>query len=389
MAGMGVSTARRPPLLVVLSAMALVSGLALPGPAAAEANVEWLCKPGLLNNPCKPGLKTTILSPSDEELGIRAGKRARPRKIDCFYVYPTVSDQPGPQANREADPEVRSVALYQAARFSRVCRVFAPVYRQITIEGVLNPEQVSGEVRRRAYSDIRRAWRSYLENHNRNRGVTLIGHSQGTHWLTKLAAEEIEPRRRSRRRLVSALLIGPASGPLGSGAITVKKGRDTGGNFKRLKACRSPRQIRCVVSYSAFNRPLPEDTVFARTDKPGREVMCTNPAALRGGSASLKPVYPSEPFAPGTIAALSSAMRERPQPAVKTPWLSYHGAYRARCEPTDGANPLQVSGSPGAPGLNPMPFESWGLHLDDINLATGNLTSLVRKQGQEFVRKRR
>ena len=54
-------------------------------------------------------------------------------KIDCFYVYPTVSDQKGPNANLHIDPEERSIALYQAARYSQYCRVFAPMYRQITV----------------------------------------------------------------------------------------------------------------------------------------------------------------------------------------------------------------------------------------------------------------
>ena len=41
------------------------------------------------------------------------------RGVDCFYVYPTVSDQQTRLATKRVDPELRSIALYQAARFSQ------------------------------------------------------------------------------------------------------------------------------------------------------------------------------------------------------------------------------------------------------------------------------
>ena len=46
--------------------------------------------------------------------------------IDCFYVYPTVSPQPGILANLQIDPAETSVAEAQASRFSEDCRVYAP-----------------------------------------------------------------------------------------------------------------------------------------------------------------------------------------------------------------------------------------------------------------------
>ena len=82
------------------------------------------------------GLKTTYFSPSGKKLRVGTPKADRPAKIDCFYVYPTVSDQPTAFATRAIDPEIRSIALYQAARYSQHCRVFAPVYRQATVAGL-------------------------------------------------------------------------------------------------------------------------------------------------------------------------------------------------------------------------------------------------------------
>jgi hypothetical protein len=367
---------------LILISLVVVGLLALPSTAGAAPKPVWLCKPGIEDNPCEPSLKTTDLSPTSEQLGIDKVKAARRPKVDCFYVYPTVSDQPAPQANLEIDPVLRSVALYQAARYSEHCRVFAPVYRQITLAGL----GLSGgggaatpEMFETAYADVRNAWNNYLKKHNKGRGVVLIGHSQGTFNLTRLVQEEIDPKRKARKKLVSALLLG--------GNVTVRAGGDAGGDFQHVEACRSKRQLGCVVAFSTFeaNEPVPPDAVFGRTSEPGLEVLCTNPAALRGGPGGLTIIYPSEPFAPGTIASAIAAAAP-PPPQVSTPWLSYKGAYVGECSAADDANVLRIAGVAGAPQLNAVP-PSFGLHLVDGNIALGNLVDLVRKQAKAFVKK--
>lgn len=79
------------------------------------------------------GQATTLVSPSGDALRKTKTSSKMPRKVDCFYVCPTVSGQATPNANRDIDPELNSIAPYQAARFSQTCRVFTPVYRQITV----------------------------------------------------------------------------------------------------------------------------------------------------------------------------------------------------------------------------------------------------------------
>jgi len=131
------------------------------GSASAAAKTQWLCKPGLKDNPCEPSLDTTIFSPAGAKLRVERIRPQRSPKVDCFYVYPTVSDEPGLQAPLRTDPEQRSIALYQAARFSRYCRVYAPIYRQLTLSGIGNPS-VSPGIGATAYADVRAAWRTYL-----------------------------------------------------------------------------------------------------------------------------------------------------------------------------------------------------------------------------------
>src|SRR5262245_17883648 len=78
----------------------LVLGLLLPPPGLAakknrkpvkDTNV-WLCKGGIPDNPCEPGFSTTLLSPSGQITGTENVQPDRKRRFDCFYVYPTVSD---------------------------------------------------------------------------------------------------------------------------------------------------------------------------------------------------------------------------------------------------------------------------------------------------------
>jgi hypothetical protein len=368
---------------------ALAASLTARTPEAA-ASTTWLCKPGLANDPCSPGLATTRVSPSGTVLGPERVRAARPRRLDCFYVYPTVSSQPTPAATKRLDPELPSVALYQAARYSQHCRVYAPVYRQITLAGIGigASAPVTAAMRATAYGDVREAWRTYLRRYNKGRGVVLIGHSQGAFSLRELIAEEIDDEPAVRRRLVSALLLG--------GNVLVRKGSDAGGDFKRIRACRSARQLQCVVAFSTYGETPPANAIFGQpsrllsvgpqTDLSRYEVLCTNPAALRGGSARLSTIYPSAPFAPGTVIGAATTAVGFPIPEVPTPWVQADAAYTGRCS-SGGVNALVVTPRAGAPVLTPLPDTTWGLHLTDANIALGDLVELVRRQGEQYARR--
>src|SRR5262245_45174946 len=135
----GTWTVRRFAVAVGL-ALALGSLLAPSAFAAKRHRIPdtttWLCKPGIPDNPCEPGFGTTLLSPTGQILGTQNVRPDRKRQIDCFYVYPTVSDDKGTNSDLSIDPEERSIALYQAARYSLHCRVFAPMYRQLTLSAI-------------------------------------------------------------------------------------------------------------------------------------------------------------------------------------------------------------------------------------------------------------
>jgi hypothetical protein len=369
---------------LLLAAATLLIGAGLP--QGADAATTWLCKPGVEPNPCYSSLQTTVVASSGASSVEDAQIKRRPR-VDCFYVYPTVSEDPGTNADLSVDPQQVAIARYQASRFSERCRVFAPMYRQLTLTGI-NQASVPRAAVELAYSDVLAAWREYLRRYNKGRGVVLIGHSQGTGMLTQLVREQIDPFPKARRKLVSALLLG--------GNVLVKQGRDVGGVFRRVPGCRSARRTGCVVAYSTFDETPPADAVFgvpdgaladafgltARTDL---EALCTNPAALAGGTAPLRTLIPTSPF-PGTIGLSISILFGGNLPSAPTPWIEPQDHYTGSCVKANGANVLLSTPIGSARNLIPVPDPSWGLHLADVNLALGDLVDLVGAQTRSYLR---
>ena len=317
-------------LLAALSAIAALGVAMGPAAAPAAADVTWVCKPGQANNICLESLTTTVYEPGG---GSRVGQAPIPANppVDCFYVYPTVSNQVGPNATKAIDPEIEGIVRFQAARFSQQCRVFAPVYRQNTVPALLaQGRYTTPESRQLAYADVVEAWRDYMKRYNGGRGVVLIGHSQGSFHLRRLLRTEIDPKPALRRQLVSAVLLG--------GNVLVKRGQRErrrlsarpgvpGGGADRLRdrllaLQRDP--ARRPALRQAAGRPRPRDR---QPRWPGLRGALHQPGLARrqpagaGGDA-----FPSRPFPPA-----SSRCRSPRPTAVLLPWLPRPGCAR----PTD------------------------------------------------------
>jgi Protein of unknown function (DUF3089) len=357
-----------------------ISGLLLAATIApaARANVVWLCHPGMASDPCRGDLTTRYFEPDGSSHVATPSVPARP-PVDCFYVYPTVSNQPTPNATQTADPEVKSIALYQAQRFSTQCRIFAPLYRQVTAAGVTLASQTHDtSPYSTAFTDVEEAWRQYLSQDNHGRGVILIGHSQGSRMLRALIRRDIDPNPKVRSRLVSAIIPG-------ANANT--------NDFAHVPACRTRGQTGCVVAYSTFNDTPPDNTRFGRTDTdpvgtaldlPGGPVICTNPAALSGSGEGLQSLVPSQPFAPGVVSLLLIKLYGGPPPSADTPWLQPTDHYTGRCQTSNGANVLMISPVANARTLSPSPDSTWGVHLVDVNIALGNLVTIAGDQARAW-----
>jgi Protein of unknown function (DUF3089) len=359
--------------VLVLAVLGLVFGAFS---QAAGAKVIWLCKPGQRPDPCTPGLSTTVFSPQLKPGRVEHPAQVKKPAIDCFYVYPTVSGQKTTLANFKVDPVERSVAQQQAARYSQYCRVFAPVYRQVTLTALLAGTNETPAQLRLGVSDVRTAFRTYLQKYNHGRGFVLIGHSQGSFVLRTLIAKDVDPKPAVRKRMLSAILLG--------GNVLVKNGKDVGGDFKHIPACRSARQLGCVIAYSTFDQPVPNPSLFGRTTVKGEHVLCTNPAGLGGGPGMVTPIFPSAPFYPKSALAAGIALLNIKQPMPSTVWSTEPGSYSARCSSAGGANVLQLTALHGAQVASPSPSPMWGLHLLDANIALGNLIAIVKREAAVF-----
>jgi hypothetical protein len=342
---------------------------------------HWLCHPDDADeNVCDRDLTATTVA-ADLSTAVEEHAAAPEPAIDCFYVYPTISNDPGLNADLDpADGEEIRALVNQAARLSSVCEVYAPVYRQLTIGSLLRRmsgeeiDEAEGEAAyETAYGDVLDAWKHYVANHNQGRGVLLIGHSQGAGMLTRLVAEEIDGVAALQERLVAAYLLGTD--------LAVPEGEDVGGAFDEIPLCRDADQTGCVVAYASFPASLPpgEDSLFGKVDDPdaapGTVSACTNPGALSGGPAPLVPYFTAE----------ESTQALQDLPAVDTPWVSLRDSLTGECVVRDGHHVLEVTvnGDPTDTrdrNLSGGLPANWGLHLADVNLAMGNLVALAERQ---------
>jgi hypothetical protein len=363
------------------TAAGLVVATAVFGLAAASgsAKVVWLCLPGQHPDPCTPGLSTTEYTPTYQKIKVEHPKQVKKPTIDCFYVYPTVSDQKTGNANLHIDPEEKSIALYQTARYSQYCKIYAPMYRQVTLSGIGLGTPTTKPNTTIPLSDVEHAFETYLQKYNQGRGFVLIGHSQGSFALRQLIRQKIDSKPAVRKRFVSAILMG--------GNVTVKQGKKIGGDFKHIPACTSDTQIGCVIAFSTFDQTPPTDTLFGRPTPTNKslQVLCTNPAALAGGSGIVDPIAPSAPFDPKSTLAAGIKLLGVTFPTPPTTWWTSPGAYSAKCQTLNGATVLEIAARRGAATPNPSPTAGWGLHLLDANIALGNLIDIVKREAAAFV----
>ena len=137
----------------------------------------WLCLPGRSDLCAGPIRRITLDSGGMVTRDAIAANSDAP--VDCFYVYPTISTDPAGNSSLTPGPGERRAVEQQFAALSSVCKPYAPMYRQITLAGLISA--MSGKPlpmdRELAYADVAAAWKHYLAEFSKGRGVVLIGHS--------------------------------------------------------------------------------------------------------------------------------------------------------------------------------------------------------------------
>ncbi len=357
--------------LAGLSLAATLLPVAQSQAAAAERSAHtashtvWLCRPGLKNDPCGVTRSATSVGMHNVMTSFSTATTQRAKQFDCFYVYPTVSEEVSLNSDLAVQKEETDIAVGQASQFSSVCNVWAPMYKQATKAALADGEAFTSQVIAVAYNSLLAAWRDYLAHDNDGRPVIFIGHSQGAAMLISLLRSQIDPSSRLRHKMVSAIILG--------GNVQVAKGSDVGGSFRHIPTCSSPSETGCVIAYSSFPSEPAGNAVVGRpgqgvsiqshqTKHSGQQVACVNPVTFSSGVGDLVPMYP-------TVV--------HQVPGVITPWYAFPDLYTARCISRGGASWLQVDRLlPPTQDLRPSVASAgpaWGYHLDDMNLALGNL----------------
>jgi len=370
-------------------------------PASIPAKIDysnpdaWICRPGRQDS-CTVDLTTTIVE-ANGRLSLERYVHRPKAPIDCFYVYPTISAQPTPNSDMTLGLAEKGVVRSQFARFGSQCRLYAPLYRQVTLTALRTaligvpptPEAIDRE-RAVAYNDVVDAWRYYMEHDNHGRGVVLIGHSQGASILMRLIRDEIDGEP-VQSRLISAMLLGTN--------FPVPKGKEVGGAFQHIPLCQSNTQTGCVITYVSFraNAPPPANSRFGRMKGEGMIAGCTNPAALSGGSGELHAYLPAG-MGGNIVSGVSPDPPSwvTPSQPIDTLFVSIPGMLSAECVSNEHGSYLAITVHSDPTGarardiagdlvFNGMVLQDWGLHLIDVNLAMGNLIDIVRQESKAYL----
>lgn len=357
---------------------------------------NWLCRPGLVGDACGASKLDSTSVAANGKLKVEKWKAARKAPVDCFYVYPTISNDVTANSDMAANADERRVIEHQIARFASHCRVYAPLYRQVTLTalralilGKPMPDADFGL----PYKDVSDAWNHYLEHDNGGRGVVLIGHSQGAIVLTQLIREQLDKNEAKRGLLVSAFLLGAN--------LAVPEGKDVGGAFENVPLCRSSGQTGCVVAFSAFRAtdPPPANTLFGKAPG-GMTTACVNPANPGGGSATLRAYLSNGGSILSPEVSPVDWVTPAPEKPISTPFVTVPGLLSGECVRGETGSYLAVrvnadASDPRADDIKGdvvsagARLANWGLHPVDMHLVMGDLLDLVAKQSKAWRAERR
>ncbi|WP_300389980.1 DUF3089 domain-containing protein [Henriciella sp.] len=349
-------------------------------PADYNDMANWLCHPGKEGDACEKDLSYTVVQ-ADGSTEVKSFEPAENPPIDCFYVYPTISFDTTPNSDLEAGGEENRVAATQFGAFAETCRLFAPVYRQVTLthlQSLMRGGEYTADAEL-AYGDVKAAWDTYLDKENNGRGVVLIGHSQGARMIEQLLRQDVLGST-EEDLVVSAMPIG----------YTVYGDAETG-NLGSLEPCTTAGQTGCVISYVSFraDSPPPAESRFGVNDPDGRRALCINPAELSGDDGELD----ARLSRAGFFGLDNTSFIEGE--TIETDYAALPGMLSAECVETDAHTYLavQVDGDTADPRADDIVGDvvvegevlgDWGLHLIDMNVAMGNLVTIVSEQAETW-----
>jgi hypothetical protein len=334
----------------------------------------WVCRPDVLTDACHGDLDATELRPDGARVVVPFVPAAKPT-VDCFYLYPTVDMGmvPGSHTDFSDTGRMREFTRAQVGRFGAACRIFAPLYRQMTLGTYFATAEEHERLFEVAFADVLAAFRYYLAHFDDGRRIALIGHSQGAQMIERLLRTLFDGDPAMRARLLVAMPIG--------GDVEVADGSTAGGTFRNIPVCTSGDELACVIAFGTFR---PEGVVhpWPGPATAGRHTACVNPAGAGDDGKHLLS---------GAAFVTRSRFRDTMPGAelATTPFVVLRDFYEAWCtDGNDGVRFLAVQPAPG-PGdtrTSPVHLDApmWrtrlGLHLLDFQLAQDDLVRLIQRK---------
>ncbi|MBI1945742.1 MAG: DUF3089 domain-containing protein [Deltaproteobacteria bacterium] len=345
-----------------------------PPPATAPdyaTDQAWICRPGIAGDVCGEDLSAVEVM-ADGSTALVGHVPAVEPAAACFWVYPTVdlALSPGVHADLSDRAGPEAAVRGQGARFTEVCSVHAPAYRQATL-GVYG--STNQEVRDRCFEvaigDVLAAFDQFLADIG-DMPFVVGGHSQGAHMTTEVLRRKVEPDDALLARLVVALPIG---WPVGTPSALER----VGGTFERVPLCAEPDELGCAMAFRSYGEgnPLPRDPTSNKLAGlfMGESVACTNPVE-EGGTLSRAYFPTSNPFLELPAAAKDSG----------APYALYRDAFTARCQREAFNSGLQIGVVDGVTA--PLDFTrrslsgDSGTHVLDLQFTQGDLIDLVGRK---------
>lgn len=338
-----------------LTRMATPQGHYAPPPPQSgpdyKATANWIARPDLAAAD-NPALWTPDLP----------APAAGGHSAHVFFIHPTTYLERdrwnGPLDDRDSRDRADLFVRSQASAFNAVADVWAPRYRQAAFGAFLLDSKDAAQALALAYSDIERAFDTFLAAVPAGDPIILAGHSQGALHLSHLLRERVAGTPLAKR-VVAAYVVG---WPLSLKDDVPHMG---------LPPCRTADEAGCILSWQSFGEPANTRLISDAYEKPAlpggghrrrADLLCTNPitGTLDGAappSANPGTLLPSADLGSATLAV---------------------GQVGARCE--DGF--LLIDGV--IPPLGPYVMPGNNYHVYDYALFWGAIRADVARRLKAF-----
>jgi hypothetical protein len=208
-------------------------------------------------------------------------------QADVFYIHPTTYYAGASKNDKFRKPSskriAKSVLLSQASAFNTCFKVYAPRYRQASLQIIRKNTDESFKALDFAYADVKNAFDYYLKNYNKGRPFIIAAHSQGSYHALRLIYDFLEGDTLSNK-LVAAYIGGYPVLQLQMDSM-----------YKTVQYCDSALQTGCLLNWQTLGKNGYYQDMMAHTNvyfkgehiAPKGELLCTNPLSWNSDSTTV------------------------------------------------------------------------------------------------------